>query len=413
MDRHDLPGIENLFRQHERLARKLSQEELNALRRYVQRTVHTECQSVVARMRYLQSAQDANESQYQHALRALQKDLHVQRSVAGEFRRELGSLARVLAAREERSQARHETLTRQVVAGREEVKEAGKRRGEGVDGQGDVWMRKAAVTKVMRTQYWETAEVTGVKGVTGGCEWAKEALEAELEVKEKELNHQKDMVVDLEDQLAAHRDCHKLRQEVAQLRKDLLKVKMDNDKLTRQLVAQTTTTTTTNTKLVDRETGRLTRPKPKPTDSPNLPLTKRLTKPVATFTPVTPYCTSSVCRARQDLEECRAQLIKKCEEVVYLKAVMAQLKKTEASRGAERTCSLPVPHPVDKALVDKDKASVHKVDKASQPVRPANHRRQKERLDGGLCSGRDNADPRVCAALKFKLGPVLPRTEKK
>jgi hypothetical protein len=45
-----------------------------------------------------------------------------------------------------------------------------------------------------------------------------------------------------------------------------------------------------------------------------------------TFTPVVPYCTSNSCRAKQDLEEVRAQFIKKCQEVSDLKCILAEFK---------------------------------------------------------------------------------------
>ena len=119
-----LSSLSALFREQDRLAKKLSQEELKALRRYLHKAVHAECESVVARMRYLQAAHDANESQFQHALVTLQKDLQREQSIASEFRREFGSLARVFQAREQRYQDRHDTLVKEVLRCREAVKEA-------------------------------------------------------------------------------------------------------------------------------------------------------------------------------------------------------------------------------------------------------------------------------------------------
>jgi hypothetical protein len=44
------------------------------------------------------------------------------------------------------------------------------------------------------------------------------------------------------------------------------------------------------------------------------------------FTPVVPYCTSNSCRAKQAMEEVRAQFIKKCQEVSDLKCILAEFK---------------------------------------------------------------------------------------
>ncbi|KAL8588126.1 hypothetical protein ACOMHN_059500 [Nucella lapillus] len=352
MNRQGLPGIETLFREQDRLAKKLSQEELNALRRYIHRAVHTECESVIARMRYLQSAQEVNEAQYQHALGTLQRDLHVQQSVAGEFRREFGSLARVLQAREERQKAKCDTLVRQIVHGREEVENAVK---------------------------------------------AMEKLEAELQEKEKELNQQKDLVVDLEDQLTNHKDCHKLRPEIAQLNKDLLKTKHDNDKLRTKLAESTAK--------LDKAVSKSDLPKPvsdsKHSSSPKIKSHVRFAPTIpapknspVTFTPVTPYCTSNTCRARMDLEECRVQFIQKCEEVVYLKTALAE-QKTKISR--ERKHAFAVTPSI-------------KPSEAVQPLKPTCPK-GKDSAGPALSSGTNNA--RLCASMKFKLGPIFPAVGKK
>lgn len=75
-------------------------------------------------MRFLQAAHDVNESQFQHALVTLQRDLERKHTIAAEFRREFGSLAKVFQARELRYQDRHDTLVREVRRCREAVKEA-------------------------------------------------------------------------------------------------------------------------------------------------------------------------------------------------------------------------------------------------------------------------------------------------
>ncbi|KAK7476412.1 hypothetical protein BaRGS_00032337, partial [Batillaria attramentaria] len=285
MNYKGLPGIEDLFREQDRLAKKLSQEELNALRRYLHRTVHAECESVIARMRYLQSAHDVNERQFQHALDTLQKDLEREQSIAGEFRRELGSLARVFQAREQRYSEQQKTMVRDLLKCREAVREATK---------------------------------------------AKDLAEAEVQNMEREVNKYKDMIVDLEDELVKHRDCDKLREDASRLGKDLLKTKLDNEKLGKALLdaearlrvtsARKPGLQATKNPIVTGPTGFQTQMKFTP------PGLAPKTGPV-TFTPASPYCTSNACRARQDLEDCRLQFVKKCEEVAYLRCLLSLQKQ--------------------------------------------------------------------------------------
>nr|KAG5691761.1 hypothetical protein BaRGS_014761 [Batillaria attramentaria] len=171
-------------------------------------------------MRYLQSAHDVNERQFQHALDTLQKDLEREQSIAGEFRRRLGSLARVFQAREQRYSEQQKTM-------------------------------------------------------------AKDLAEAEVQNMEREVNKYKDMIVDLEDELVKHRDCDKLREDASRLGKDLLKTKLDNEKLGKALLDAEARLRVTSAR------------------KPGLQATKN---------PI-------------DLEDCRLQFVKKCEEVAYLSDV--------------------------------------------------------------------------------------------
>ncbi|XP_025091841.1 differentially expressed in FDCP 6 homolog isoform X1 [Pomacea canaliculata] len=194
MDRQGLPGIEDLFREQERLAKKLSQEELNVLRRYVRRAVHAECESVVARMRFLQAAHDVNERHFRQALDMLQKDLTREKTVASEFKREFASLSRVLQAREQRHKDQQDIMAAEVRHSRTVAEEARKK---------------------------------------------TEELEALVQLKEKELLRNKDMVVDLEDELVKHKNCLQIKDEAERLRRDVLRLKVDNEALRKRLSADT------------------------------------------------------------------------------------------------------------------------------------------------------------------------------
>ena len=226
---------------------------------------------------------------------------------------------------------------------------------------------------------------------------ARDELEEELRQKDKELEQHKDMVVELEDQLASHKDCHHLRQDALNLGKDLLKAKFNNDKLRKELAEA-------HEEKLEGSGDMAAFPGPAKAAwkeksvsflpvkshvkfSPSVPEPKN--SPV-TFTPATPYCTSNTCRARQDLEECRLQFIKKCEEVAYLRCVLSEKKKSRDQHS----------FPTNRIVASKPSAAV-------QPLKLAYHRGGKELFHGN----RLTAAP----VKSFKLGawPAAPAPDKK
>ena len=225
---------------------------------------------------------------------------------------------------------------------------------------------------------------------------ARDDLKSELKQKDRELEQHKDLVVDLEDQLAQHKDCHQLRQDAASLGKDLLAAKLNNDKLRRQLAEATgekmladgagNKTGPPKTALKDKNVSFLPSAKNHVRFSPSVLAPKNT--PV-TFTPVSPYCTFNTCRARQDLEECRLQFIKKCEEVAYLRCMLSEKKK---SRDQHR-------FPTNRTAASKPSAAV--------PPLKLTYQRGKELLQ----SNRQTA----VHVKSFKLGtwPVAPAPDKK
>ncbi|XP_046351661.2 uncharacterized protein LOC124132073 [Haliotis rufescens] len=110
MNAKGLPGLEVLFREQTRLSKKLSVDELAAVRRYIEQRVTFENQSLLFKLRHLKSTQDLSEREYERSLTTLQRELDKEKWIAQEFQREFGSLARVLQQRDERYRMKNDTL---------------------------------------------------------------------------------------------------------------------------------------------------------------------------------------------------------------------------------------------------------------------------------------------------------------
>lgn len=146
-----------------------------------------------------------------------------------------------------------------------------------------------------------------------------------MQLKEKELLRNKDMVVDLEDELVKHKNCLQIKDEAERLRRDVLRLKVDNEALRKRLSADTPRLGGGDAVPIE--------------DLQRMPSVRERTKVgqggpelksrnQVTAEPVGPYCSSPTCRALRDLEECRALYVRKCQEVVHLTEVIAQRQQT-------------------------------------------------------------------------------------
>ncbi|XP_041349467.1 uncharacterized protein LOC121368785, partial [Gigantopelta aegis] len=235
----------DLFREHSRLSKKLSIEELRALKRFIRDRVVFENQGLLFRLQFLKCAQDQSEKEYERSLSTLQKELGDEKIIAQEFQREFGNLTRVLRQREERYRRKNETLI------------------------SDVKRNHESVVKL---------------------EKCNEVLQKEISEKEKVILSQEEKIAELEKQNRLHCKYDQLLKENAKLYQDILRLKSTIDSKNKEILILQKNLNGMNDDGQDvlTDDGRFWR------------------------------CNGQRCLYKCNLEECRVELVHKCEENTFL-----------------------------------------------------------------------------------------------
>ncbi|XP_035827739.1 uncharacterized protein LOC118478377 [Aplysia californica] len=114
MDTYLFPEFQELFREFPRLARKLSLQELRALKNFLDRRLLAEHSRLVQRVTSLELSRHADDHRFSRAISTLEQESREKRQLAAEYKRGFGNMAQVLANKEGRFEGKYEKVLSQV-----------------------------------------------------------------------------------------------------------------------------------------------------------------------------------------------------------------------------------------------------------------------------------------------------------
>lgn len=118
-----LPGIEVVFREHKRLAYKLTKDEMKAIQNYIEDRVLQEQNDILFKTNFMQSEYEANIRQMREKVNILEKELDFKSQLLNQYRMSDNNLASVHKQRGERLEQRQSQLLTDLELNQDTIKE--------------------------------------------------------------------------------------------------------------------------------------------------------------------------------------------------------------------------------------------------------------------------------------------------
>ncbi|KAK6192478.1 hypothetical protein SNE40_003937 [Patella caerulea] len=105
-----MSDLNDLFRVHPRLSKKLSNDELRGIKQYVDQQVFHQSEKIISRLLYLETQADVNKTQHEKDIETLSSEIKQEKTFSLEYKREFTSLSNILHARDARHQQHRQKL---------------------------------------------------------------------------------------------------------------------------------------------------------------------------------------------------------------------------------------------------------------------------------------------------------------